>query len=59
MMDNEFEMCCGNTCNKAKVALELKVEGALGFMEWLEVHATEDMSDTALRQYMLAYVDTL
>ena len=58
-MTDEFEMCCGNTCNKAAVEIELKVEGALGFMEWIQEHATEDMSDVALRRYLLRYVDTL
>ncbi len=58
-MDNEFEMCCGNTCNKRVVEVELKVAGALGFIEWIQANATEDMSDDALKRYLLSYVDTL
>ena len=58
-MDNEFEMCCGNTCDKGIVAKQLKAQGASEFLDFVEINVKEDMSTAALTELLELYVETL
>ena len=56
---SEIEMCCGTTADRKLMELELKLEGAIEFLDFIEGNVTEDMSAEALMLLLVRYAGTL
>ena len=54
-----METCCGTTCDKALLELQLKYQGAEEFAAYLEEHIKEDCSPEAMAWLLKGYVDKL
>lgn len=54
-----MEQCCGTTCNKAVLEKELKVEGAVEFVAYLECNIAEGCSTAAIQELLSCYIEGL
>ena len=55
----EWEMCCGNVCDKITLSKQLRVKGASEFLEFINVNCNGDTSEAALDELLLLFVDTV
>ncbi len=54
-----MEVCCGTTCDRALLEKQLKVQGAIEFLAFLEENITEDCSEEALQELMSAWIKSI
>ena len=48
--------CCGTTCDKQAMEKELKIQGAVEFVAYLEQNVTEDCSTAAIAKLLDGYM---
>lgn len=53
------QICCGVGCDKQQHERELKLEGAIEFVAFMEEHLTEDCSPEAIAVLLLDYTMSL
>ena len=54
-----MEVCCGTTCDKELLEKQLKIVGAVGFLEFLEENITEDCSEEALKELLSSWIKSV
>ncbi len=58
-MTNTTDRCCGSSCDVVQRDAELKEIGATEFVEYLEVHLTEDCSPAAIAAHLTDYITNI
>jgi len=60
LLQEEYpQQCCGTTCDKALLEKQLKIVGAVSFLEYLEYNITEDCSEDALKELLHNWIKSI